>query len=271
MNRKLFLLPLLVAFLLVITGFSPTVNQQKSAKDYADDLSEIKTVITASYNSIATYGAEDAFLILRENLYSFNEFANNVESVDDLGSALGFIATEFDALAQSYANLARLTGDIEQNATTQKGIIEDAKERASVLYEQIDADVQQLVDDSAELEILIQLYPDNNQYPIDLAATKSELNSKRSTHRSFGLAVIKIDELYVTIEDFYNSLLTLLYAIDRNEDVYLAASEAIRVKQTLLSLEEGLEELEDLDALTNDIVDSWDTLNGIVDEIDDLG
>lgn len=271
MNRKFVSIPLLVFVLIMITSFTPTYDQQKSTKDYSDDLNQIKISIQTSYNSIATYGADDAFLILRENLYSFGEFANNVQNLDDLAEALGFIATEFDELAQSYANLATLSDDIEQNATVQKANIEKAKDDAFELLSQINADVDQLVSDSSDLETLIQLYPNNMQYPIDLSATKSELNSKRSTQKSFQLATVKIDELYVTIDEFYQSLLLLLYAIDRNEDVYLAASEAIRTKQTLLSLEEGLAELEDLDLLTNDIVDSWDTLNNIVDEIDGLG
>ena len=271
MKKRIFLMPVLMVIIMGISAFTSGTKQQKSIDDYNADLTRIQTQIRASYNSIATNGANQAFTILRENLVSFAIFANNVDSVSNLSNALGFIADEFDELAVSYVELAGMTSGIETNATAELAKIVEAKEECHAILLQINQEVADLVEDSSEFVTLIQLFPDNPQYPIDLAATTSILNSKRSIQHSFVLADNKIGELTIEITEFYNSLLTLLYALNWNGEVYATAAESIRLRQTVLALEEGLEDLEDLDSLTDNIVNSWNTVNGIVDDIDGLG
>ena len=98
--KKFIILPVLITVMLVITAF--TNNQQpKSVEDYASEFEVIKMKVRDSYNNIAIYGAEDAFLNLRENLYNFFDFAQRLDSGVTLESALGHIATEFESLAAS--------------------------------------------------------------------------------------------------------------------------------------------------------------------------
>lgn len=261
----------LLFVLLISTSFEPDIP--KSGVSYADELVEIKTEVRTAYMSIATYNSEEIFTILRYNVKRFDDFFANLQNVNNIYDALSFIIIELQELANSYGIIASLREDIQENAIFNLQVVDDAKNKCILLTGNLSDEIDSLNLLILQTDSLLQITINQDSINIlnaDKSAYQSILNSTESRQNTFQNAVVKIEELQTNLENFVVSLNLLLYTLDLNVVVYDEVVDALRVIKEYSTLTEGLVELGDLSSLTIDIIDSWDDLNTIVNEIDNL-
>lgn len=253
--------------------YSFNIKNNSESEGYVEDLREIKTDIRSAYTSIATYQSDEIFVVLKYNIQRFKEFSQNVNNVTNLSAALQYIVIEFRQLAISYTAISNLSDVIGQNAQDNLDVVSSSITRCQTIIDELEAEIILLSARLIEIEELLGTNISSSERERLLAEKNSKIsirNSTESQKTTFQNAKIKIEELNAKLIAFVQNLDLLLYTLDLNADVYVAAADALEVALIYQTLVDGLVDLGDLVPTTTEIIQSWGALNDIVDEIDAL-
>lgn len=273
MLYKISYIPLLLLLFFSATAANTEKAAQQSALLYNQELVDIKAKLTSANNSIASYGAGDIYTKLEANLARFKTFAQNMQSVPNLVDALKYLSDELNVLADNFREIANMAPGIEDNANLQLTYAKEAQTRCKEVVALLQNDVAVLEEEIHDLETQIILTSDptlKGKLIVTKKEKESVLNSRKSELIAFEKADVKISEIVDLLEKVVSDLAILLHAINSNANVYDAAAGTVMTYLTLSSLTEGLEPLEDLTGITDDLIGSWDTLNGIVSDLNQI-
>lgn len=271
---KLKFITLSVFFIfLITTSFEPDVPVDTKASNYNIVLEDLKNQTVEAYNSIATYKAEEIFTVLSYNVKRFENFYENLQNLDNIFDALSLIISELEELRDGYALIANYRTDIENNLDNKLEVVSNTILECDNTILEIEAEIEQLNLDIAELDSLIENETNSNQqalYESDRNAKLSVLNSTTSIKNTFVEADTIFTQLFEDLTIFADQLRLLMNVMTNNVTVYDAVIDALKSNLVYSTLTNELLALQNLTGLTDDIIDSWQDLDDIVNQINNL-
>lgn len=250
------------------------IVNRKETKLLGSDASQRFETIQESFiekpNKIKQYGAADAYKTIVNNIESFEKLKTKVLEANNIAEVMDDIAEELSVIAKNYRKVANMAGSIEKFTVKSMDELLAGQSTSNKSVDLNDIEIRMLTEEMERAKLKLERADDSNEImrlEATVAGNSSQINSLKGQNKMWLNFLNYQERLLGALNKNNESVSTLLFVLDKNADVYETAAETAQMTKSAARFIQDLNGLIDINNTLGDLIDSWDEVDFVVDEI----
>lgn len=259
MLAKLTLMLLCIGTL--IAGVALTGANAESNTPIAEIAKDTKQAVDDFFRSES---AQDVYATIRSNVKALDSLIELVEKTSDRKRILDAVVETMEKMTTSFEEIAAQTPEIE------RGLREQVEELQHLLESSGD-EIEKLRGEKRDLQNQVDsLF--NSHLDADLIEIRKRALSRRIEYIGMEIQtwehfVSTQDEILRTVQRSDKAIRKFVFVLNENATVYRGALRVIKLRRDLQRAMEAMSNIAEIEALTAEVIDSWEDLKRLVDNL----
>lgn len=235
-----------------------------------EKFSEIQENVRNSALSASNYKAKEVYKDIEKALADLQKIHRLVQESDDVDDVIEQVADGLSKIAETYKRVASLKDNINEYWRGEFSYLQDINIETLKTKEQLEKEINKFRLENNSLRRNLESSVDDiesNRLNIGIKANESIINSVDAKILIWNKFYEAQEKLLASLKLNSRRINLLLYALDKNAEVYNKAAEVARLRNSAKAALRNLNNLANIEDLIGDLQDSWLEVNSLVTEI----
>lgn len=259
-----------ILVVIILLGFFASVifSVESETPETGNIVKTIGREVVDSAREISTLKADEVLLLIKENLKALDDIASRVDKLKNSSKSdadLNAVVKDLKQMADNYRKIADMKDEIRGGLLKRLNSIDDSINEAQGKMRDERVEINSLKESLNNVSYEIK---DPEKREIRQKSLESQIKSAEQRLSMWESFIKKLDSIRQASDSITNEIDKLVFILAENADVYQSAYETFQLASDIYESISYFSELIDLDTLSESLVNSWDKLSDMIDQLD---